>query len=284
MAVVLISRGTMSGGQALARRLAERLSYRYLRREDLIRAVDSCGDHARKVRESLDRATKAYQQFSDLRRPFLILMRSALLGFIRDGNVVYDGYASHLLLVGVPGCMHVRVIAPMAQRVQSAMSRLGLGEAEAKEAVQREDEERVRWARFMYGRDLRDVSLYDACLSLDRLSVEAACSMIAASLAFDVFQPTPESARALEDLELATRVEAALVCDTRTFGYEIGAKAQGGRVHLEGPYVEDHEHELILEVARTVVGVTEVEYEPGCAGPFDAVMPRGADRKWGARA
>ena len=41
MQVVLISRGSMSSGQALANSLAERLSFRCVCREDLVKSVDS---------------------------------------------------------------------------------------------------------------------------------------------------------------------------------------------------------------------------------------------------
>jgi Cytidylate kinase-like family len=266
---VLISRGTMSGGEALAHRLAERLGFRYLCREDLIEVVDAQGEHAKKVRASLDRATRAYDQFGQLRRPYLVLMRRALLGFIREGNVVYAGYASHLLVPTVPCCMRVRVNAPMSLRVKNAIQRLSLGEEEAREAVLREDEQRVRWGRFMYGRDIRDPNLYDVCFLLDRMSVDAICTMIAAGLVEKDFQPTPQAARALQDLFVAASIEAALVSDPRTLSWEIGARSRGGNVLLEGPFLEERKLADVLEVARAVGGVAAAEYQPGCASSFD---------------
>ncbi len=259
----------MSGGEALAHRLAERLSLRYVSREDLIEVVDAQGEHAKKVRASLDRATRAYDQFGQLRRPYLVLMRRALLGFIREGNVVYAGYASHLLVPTVPCCMRVRINAPMSLRVKNAIQRLGLGEEEAREAVLREDEQRVRWGRFMYGHDIRDPNLYDVCFLLDRMSVDAICTMIAAGLGEKDFQPTPQAAKALQDLFVAASVEAALVSDPRTLSWEIGARSRGGNVLLEGPFLEDRKLIDVLEVARGVEGVEAAEYQPGCVSSFD---------------
>ena len=266
--VVLISRGTMTGGQALGRCVAEHLSLQLVRREDLMSVIDTRGEHAKKVRASIDRATRAYDQFSQLRRPYLILMREALLGFIRGGNCVYNGFASHLLVPGVQCCMRVRITAPLAMRVSNAVERLGVTADEAREAVEREDEERLRWGRFMYGRDIRDPSLYDVCFSLEKASPATVCSMIAAGLREKEFQPTPESARALEDLYLGACVEAALVSDARTLAWEIGAQAREGIVLLEGPFLEDAQLADVLEVARAVAGVREVEYQPGCVASF----------------
>jgi Cytidylate kinase-like family len=269
MPVVLISRGTMSGGEALSQCLAERLSLHYVCREDLIEVIDAQGEHAKKVRASLDRATRAYDQFGQLRRPYLVLMRRALLGFIREGDVVYAGYASHLLVPNLPCCLRVRINAPMPARVRNAVRRLSLPESEAREAVLREDEQRVRWGRFMYGRDIRDPDLYDVCFSLDRISLDAICSMIAAGLREKEFQRGPEAANALEELFLSASVEAALVSDPRTLGWEIGARARERNVLLEGPFLEERQLSDVLEVARAVEGVRAVEYQPGCASSFD---------------
>ena len=268
MPVVLISRGTMTGGQTLARCLADHLALRLVHREDLMSVIDARGEHAKKVRASLDSATRAYDQFSQLRRPYLILMRHALLGFIRTGNIVYNGLASHLLVPGVSCCMRVRINAPLEMRVRHAIERLGVPEIEARDAVLREDEERVRWGRFMYGYDLRDPNLYDACFSLDRVSLPSICMMIVAGLQQDEFQPTPESIQELEDLYLSASVEAALVSDGRTLIWEIGARARAGQVLLEGPFLEDAQLAPVIEVVRGVEGVQAVEYQPGCAASF----------------
>jgi cytidylate kinase len=262
----------MSGGEALAHCLAERLSLRYVCREDLLKVVDAQGAHAMEVRASLDHATRAYDQFGQLRRPYIVLMRRALLGFIREGNVVYAGYASHLLVPTVPCCLRVRINAPMSLRVRNAMRRLDLPEEDAKEAVRREDEERVRWGRFMYGKDIRDPNLYDVCFLLDRMSLEAICTMIAAGLRERIFEPTPEAARALQDLFVAASVEAALVSDPRTLSWEIGARVRDGGVLLEGPYLEDRPRADVLEVVRGVPGVRQVEYQPGCVSSFETVL------------
>lgn len=265
MPVVLISRGTMSGGQSLAGCLSRRLSLRCVCREDLLSAVDTHGGHARKVVESLERATRAYEQFSQNRRSFLILMRHALLSFIRDDDIVYHGYAGHLLVPSAPCCMRVRISAPLPLRARNAMQRLGVADAQAREAVQREDEDRVRWSRFMYGHDIRDPHLYDAWFSLEKMSIDTVCAMISAGLQEKEFQHTPETRKTLEDLYLATSVEAALVSDPRTLGWEIGARVRDRNVLLEGPYLEDSQRDDVLEVARSVEGAGAVEYQPGCA-------------------
>ncbi len=270
MAVVLISRGTMSGGRDLAACLSEQFSLRPVSREDLVAVVDAQGGElAKKVVDGLNHATRAYEQFSRLRRSYLILMRSALLEFVREGNVVYHGHAGHLLLPNLSCCLRVRITTTKARRVENAMKRLNLSKEEASEAVLKEDEERVRWARFVYGCDIRDPHLYDAWFSLDRLTVPAICNMIVGALREKEFQHTPQSMEAMANLFLATRVEAALVSDPRTHELEVGARARGGAVVLEGPYLEDTPLAGVMEIVSAVPGVTAVEYEPGCPSSME---------------
>ena len=266
--VVLISRGTMSGGAALARCVAERLHMRSVSREDLVAIVDAKGDHAQSVMTSIDRAARAYEQFSQFRRPYLILMRYALLCFVREGDVVYHGYSGHLLLPGLPCCLRVRVNAPMEIRVRNAIHRLSLSEPEAREAVLREDDEHVRWARFMYGRDIREPNLYDVCVSVERMQIPSICTMVAGALQEPEFQLSAADRAAVQDRFLAASVEATLVCDPRTEGVEVAASASGGNVRLEGPYLEPERRAELLDVARAVRGVANIEYQPGCAPSF----------------
>lgn len=269
MAVVLISRGTMSGGHALATLLSERMNHRSVSREDLLEVVDSHGELAKKVVDGLNKATRAYEQFSQLRRPYLILMRFALLEFVRQGNVVYHGHSGHLLLPNLACCLRVRITTTKVRRIENAMKRLNLSREEAREAVLQEDEERVRWARFVYGCDIRDPHLYDAWFSLDRLSIPAIVTMIASALQEKEFQPTPESVEGLENLFLATHVEAALASDQRTYSLEIGASAKRGLVVLEGPFMEDAQLATVLDIAGAVPGVTTVDYQPGCPSSME---------------
>ncbi len=258
----------MSGGAALARCVAERLSVRSVSREDLVAIVDAKGDHARRVMSSIDRAARAYEQFSQYRRPYLVLMRYALLCFVREGNVVYHGYSGQFLLPGLPCCLRIRINAPMEMRVRNAMQRLSLSEAEAREAVLREDDAHVRWGRFMYGRDIRDPNLYDVCFSAERMPIPAICTMVAGALREPELQPCAATLEAVQDLFLASSVEAALACDPRTAGVEVAATARGGEVRLEGPYLPPERRTELVDIARAVRGVSTIEYQPGCAPSF----------------
>lgn len=265
MAVLLISRGSMSGGQIIAQCLSHTAGYRCLTREDLVAAVNQYGEIATKVTDSINKAARNYERFSELRRPYKILMRLALLEYARRGDLAYFGYSGHLLVEGISHFVRVRLLAPVELRVKTTVGRLHCTEEEALEYIHNVDEERIRWARFMYGKNIRDPRLYDFCLNMDKISFDTVCSLLMRLTEEKEFQPTPESIAELEKVYASAAVEAALVTDPRTNAYEIAATYDEGKLRLEGPYLDDPERSLVKEIAASASGTENVEYVPGYA-------------------
>lgn len=121
--------------------LAQHEGIRCLTREDLLAAVNQYGDIATRVAAQVEKAIQSYEQFSELRRPYLIFMKRALLEYARRGRFAYLGYSGHLLLDKVPHFVRIRLIAPMELRIARTRERLGYTEGEAREYVHRMDQE-----------------------------------------------------------------------------------------------------------------------------------------------
>lgn len=260
---LLISRGTMSGGQAIGDCLAEHEGIRCVTREHLLAVVNRYGELATRVTERLEKAAEAYEQFSELRRPYQILMKNALLQCLREEQLAYFGYSGHLLLGRIRHVVRVRLIAPMDLRVARARELLGYGEAEAREYVRRKDLERTRWARWMYGVDIRDPALYDVCFNIERMSPRGTCRLLRDLTRHDDFQPTPESIEQVANDHMATQALAMLVTDARTMQYELGAAFAAGVLRLTGPYLGEGDLCTVQSVAGSVAGIDRIEYEPG---------------------
>jgi Cytidylate kinase-like family len=263
VAIILISRGTMAGGQEVAECLQKRSGVRCLTREDLIGAINARGEAAAKVVSALPKAVRAYQEFSSLRRPYKILMRLALLEFFEEERCAYLGYSGHLLLPNFPQYLRVRLLAPERYRLQRTMERLDLSEDDARDYIHRADEERLTWCRFMYGKDLRDPLQYDVCINMSKAKVDGVCSILLCAAQKRAFQATPESEEEASNLLLATKVLSELVLDEEASSLELGATAENGAVVIEGPYLDEAERDSVLRRAAKVSGVTSVDYRPG---------------------
>ncbi len=268
MAILFISRGTVSGVQILINRLCETSGVKCLSREDLVKEISRYGDWATTVVQQLSKSTSAYDHFSQIRRPYIVLMRQALLEKIREDNVVYYGFSGHLLVPRLKHFVRVRIIAPLSLRVPMTMERLKCDEERAREYIRESDDYQVRWARFMYGRDIRDSALYDLNINLGHLTTEVVCGILKHVLLEKDLQASSELKTQVEQLFLASNVEAALVVDSRTRELEIDARIEDGCIHLNGPYLEDANLEVVMGIARSVDGVTKVDYSPGYASQY----------------
>jgi len=269
MPVIFISRGTMSGVHLLVDYLHSQTGIRCISRENLEENVNKHGEIAVRVLEKLANAHSAYDQFSELRWPYMVLMRKALLEEIRHDCVVYHGYSGHLLLPAFRHFVRVRIEAPPEMRVTMTMQRLACNEEKAREYIINADDQRIKWARFMYAHDIRNTMLYDLILNLDRVTLKAACGILECIMAAKDFQASAESRDEVGRLYLATEIEESLVTDSRTASLEIRAEVQNDGIRLIGPYVEDSELTTIMEVVHTVSGTANVRYHPGYASKFE---------------
>jgi len=258
----------MSGGSLIGECLAKHGGIRCLTRENLLATINTFGGLASRVAERVNRAAEAYEEFSELRRPYRILMKKALLQYAREGHLVYLGYSGHLLVERVPHFVRVRMIASTQLRIAMTQRRLGYSEKEACDYIRQVDQDRSRWARWMYGLDIRDPLLYDVSLNLDRMSMEAACRLLRTIMQEENFQPTPAAIAQVEDDYLATQALASLATDPRTAQLEISATASGGVLRLIGPYLPESELSVVRSVALSDSGAARIEYEPGYAPPL----------------
>lgn len=266
MPVIFISRGTMAGAHRLMDRLNDRCGIRCISVEDLVKNINQHGKIANRIIEKLAKATSAYAQFSDVRWPYIVLMRHAMLEEIRHDNMVYHGYSSHLILPKVRHFVRVRIEAPMAMRMEMTRQRLECNEEKAREYIREMDDQRIKWARFMYAQDIRNTMLYDLTLNMGQMSLEAACGIIEDLLNEPDFQATLASRARVRRLYLTTTIEEALVTDPRTASLEIHAtidKEDG--ICLIGPCLDDYKIETVIEIAKSVPEVDTVQYIPNYA-------------------
>jgi len=258
----------MSGAKLIAECLARGGGVRCVTREDLLTVVNSYGGLATRIASQIAKAEQAYQEFSEVRRPFQILMRRALLECARQGPLAYLGYSGHLLLPRISHFVRIRLIAPLEMRVSRTRQALGYSEAQARDYIHQVDQERTHWARLMYGLDIRDPAGYDMCLNMERMSLPGACDLLRRVREQKDFQPTPESLVQVENEYLATQVLVALVTNPDTLDLEMGASADGGVLCLVGPFLPNDKMRMVLSVAGSVPGVQEVQYQPGYEPAF----------------
>ena len=269
MSIIAISRGTFSGGEALAKRVAERLGYQCLSREtNLEAAAKEYGVRAEDLVAAMEKRPPFWQRVLGERTAHLTFVRAALCEQARADNLVYHGLVGHLLLPGIAHVMRVRVIADMDYRIKVAREQQELGATEALAYIEKVDKERRQWVRFLFDVEWDDPNLYDVVLNVSRMSLGTACETVARLTECDAFKATTESRRAMENLTLASRVSAKLAVDPRTRDVAVGVVADGGLVTISGETRLQEVNEALQTVARQVDGVKEVRSKVIFIPPF----------------
>ncbi len=264
MAIITISRGTFSGGNDLAECLAERLDYPRLGREEaILEAEKECGVSVEKLTAALKNPPSIWQQTVGPRIAYLKCITAAIMEHAKDGNLVYHGYAGHLLLNGLPNVLRIRVIAGLEFRIQLAMKRMNLSRDESIEYIEKVDKERSKWTYFLYGLEWQDPVLYDWVLNLESISIENACNVIAYRINLDDFKATSQSQKAFDDALLSSRVWASLAKDERTRIASIQVHADSGTINLIGSLGSQKTMDAILQKAEQVPGVKSVVNQMG---------------------
>jgi cytidylate kinase len=257
MAIITISRGTFSGGGALAHRVAERLGYPCLSREVIVEAASRSHVPAEEITAAMEKRPAFWHRVLGQRTAHLLFVRAALAEHARADQLVYHGYLGHLLLPGVAHVLRVRVIADLEFRIQAALADHRTREA-ALAYIEKVDQERRDWSRFLFGVDWEDPLLYDVVLNLSRMSLETAGEAVIRLAASPEFQASPESAQALQDLVLQSRVAAALGMDERTRHADLTVTAAAGLVTVSGRARWPDGVEAVSQVAEQVEGVKAV--------------------------
>jgi cytidylate kinase len=261
VSIIAISRGTFSGGEALATGVAERLGYRCMSREVLLEAAWGYGVSVDKLDAAMEKRPPLWERLIGKRTAYLTFVRAALCDQALEGRLVYHGYVGHLVFPGVSHVLRVRAIADMDYRIQAAMRHQGLVRKDAVAYVDRVDKERRQWARSAFDVEWDDPSQYDVVLNLSRMNIATACETVVRLAASAEFQPTDASVKALRDLTLANRVAAMLERDERTRGSDLVVTANDGVVTLTGTTQSPSLREVAPTVAREVDGVVSVRSE-----------------------
>lgn len=262
MSIIAISRGTFSGGEALAKRLAERLGYRCLSREmNLEAAAERYRVPAEELTAAIDKLPSFWERVLGERAAYLTVVRATLCEQAQGGELVYHAYLEHLLFPGISHVIGVRVIADMELRIQALLQQQNLARPDALAYMHKMDKERREWTRFLFDVDWDGPSLYDLVLNLSRMSLDTACETVARLTQRAEFQPTAASVKAMQDLTLHSRVSAALATDFRTTGADLKVTARGGIVTITGTTRWPEVAEAVPSVVRQADGVKEVRTE-----------------------
>jgi len=211
MAIIVISRTSYSHGAEIAERVAQKLNYRCISKEVISLASQEFDIPENYLRQAIEKAPSILDRFSFAKKKYVAYIRSALLEYVVEDNLVYHGLAGHFLLLGIPNILRVMISATPEERVKVLMRRENILEKEALKAIEKFDKERKKWAMYFHGKDPWDLSMYDFGVVIGRLTLDDAVTKILNAVKLPSFQMTPELRQILMNESLAAKVKSDLM-------------------------------------------------------------------------
>jgi len=259
MQLICISRGTLSGGKELATRLATKLDYPCLSREDLVEAATKEGIQVGKIETAMMRLSPFSERLSLEKEHYLAFTTAYLCDRALGGPLVYHGRTGHMLLPSISHILRVRVIADQEFRLRSVMRDLNLDRDRARRYLEQVDEDRHRWVRSMYGVSWEDAARYDVTINLEHFNVENASAALTSISQLPDFKITPAARRAMEDLRLGSQARVLLARDERTYNTNFTIRADKGIITVTYPPQDAALSDVIPQILQPLRGVREIQ-------------------------
>ncbi len=259
---ITVSRRMGTQGSTIAQRVARELGYRCYDTDAISQMAQELGV-LESVREIDEKAPSLFQRIFS-QRPIVYLERlaSVIYELAKQGDAVFLGRGSHLLLRDFPCALHVWVTASLETRIRALLAQGWTRDAAAR-ALKRSDDERSALVKFAFGVDWADPERYDLVLNMDKLSVDLAVSTVLHVVRSPVISDASADAlRTLGMLALARRAEAALLEAPVGQGFSAALTVTAvapGTVRVSGN-VDTAEKKAAAEaVLKAVKGVNTVE-------------------------
>jgi cytidylate kinase len=183
---VALSREAGSRGGSIARRAARKLGWEIYNQE-LLEYIAQEGAFQREMADTLSSAATAWaaerltalrQELALDREPLLIEVVRVALALGAKGDVVLVGRGAGSLLPR-EATLHVRIVAPLADRIAYMSQWLRMTVEQAEEQVRARDARRAEFLQTHFQRQPGDVHQYDLVLNSTLLGEEMCAELIA---------------------------------------------------------------------------------------------------------
>ena len=208
MAVVTISRQAGSGAEEIARRVCQLLGYDLLDKEMMTSVAAEVGLTEAEVIDFSEKSYKVKNFIERLLRPgprwvghvvtpvtteegvetltlrqlneteCINLIRGTLRAAYHKGNIVVIGRGGQSILHDMDKALHVRIEAPLRQRIQRVHEQRGLSWDQARQEILDHDDAAEEYLEQFFGTQWDDPLLYHLVINTGRWSVEAAAELI----------------------------------------------------------------------------------------------------------
>jgi cytidylate kinase len=193
--IICVSRTLAAGGEEAGRLVAQKLGFRYVDREIVVRAAE----RARVSRETVERAERpeglvarilrALASSADVGGGYAVRSTPTSLGYERliegticeaaeNGDVVIVAHGGSIALAGMDGLLRVLVTASPGARASRLAGQTDLSEGAAEKAIHESDRKRIEYLSGFYNVQQELPTHYDLVVNTDTITPAEAAQLV----------------------------------------------------------------------------------------------------------
>jgi cytidylate kinase len=259
MYFITVSEMLGSGGENVARKVAETLHYPFYAKEELYQAADKMGYLADVSHLELKSPHLLEKYFSDKPKIYLDRFQAVIYEVAKKGNALFFGKGSQLLLHNFDCALHVLVTGSLENRTARLMRNTKLDRSVAEKIIHTSDHDKSGFLKYAFNQDWLNPHLYDLTINTDKLNVESAVSMVVqAAQSEEIKSCAADSVEALGKLSLQRKIEAS-VMEAGLMSLRVFFDIQGpDTVRCYGMVNTPEEKDNIEQVLRSIKDVKKV--------------------------
>ena len=109
-------------------------------------------------------------------------MTESILQLARMGKVIIVGRGANIITAKLKNSFHVRLVAPLHNRVKHIMEIESIGEKEAEAFVKRKDKGRREYIKSSFSKNVEDLEMYHMVVNTGLMSYKESAEIIAAAV------------------------------------------------------------------------------------------------------
>ena len=250
MPIIMISSVSHCSAGELAQDLGRKTGWPTLSRRQLADKAHSQGIKLGRLETSIIKKPISNEKLAREKGIYLAYITAAICEKARDGNLIYEGRAGHLLLPGVRHRLRVGLMAPKEARIEKAIADLNLPREKVSSYLDQIDEDFEKWVHYVHRAEWRDPGLFDFFINLQTISLAHASDLLVNIASLPDYCTTLETRKALENHYLTAKAKLQLESDDRTRGRNFWVMAVDGTVtvtYMPGQKGIDHAIVEVLE-------------------------------------
>jgi len=259
MPIIMISSLPHCSAEKLADDLGRKTGWPTLNRRELADQAHALGIKLGRIETSIIKKPISNERLAREKDIYLAHITAAICEKARDGNLIYEGRAGHLLLPGVRHRLRVGLMAPKEARIEKAIADLNLPREKVSTYLDQIDEDFEKWVHYVHRAEWKDPGRFDFFINLQTFSLSHASDLLINIAALPDYCKTAETRKAMENHHLTAKAILRLSTDERTRRANFWVRADGGTVtvtYMPGQKGIDH---AIIDVLDQLEGCNKVQ-------------------------